>query len=150
LNQKTTSAKLDTYFDKKQATLFKIKIIGIIVLIIGCIFFLNSIILGFNIAVTLILIGIFIVFLPSKKNITDNRKDIFVIGFIIIWTILVLFLTIHFNLEILFVLSFLGILIINEVTHKISSESLKLRLNIFIFSFFLLFIIIVLTKIINY
>jgi hypothetical protein len=178
LNQKSLSGGLNTYFDKiflERSTLFKIRIIGIFIFIIGFIFFLNSIIfflnsnvliyihyrlglisflnsffLGSNIAVTFILIGIFIVFLSSKKNINDTSKDVYVIGFIIIWIILIFFITIHLNLEILFILSFLGILVINEITNKISSDSLKLRLNIFVFLFFFIFIIIVITKIINY
>jgi hypothetical protein len=153
LNQKSLSSELNTYLDKislKPSTLFKIRIIGILILSIGFIFFLNSIVLGVNIAVTFILIGIFIVILPSKKNTIDNGKDIYIIGFIIIWIIIIFFITIHFNLEILFILNFLGILVSNEITNKISSEALKLRLNLFVFLFFLFFIIVVITKIIKY
>ena len=153
MNQKSFSGKPIIYSDKrlsKPSTLFKIRIIGILLFGIGCILFLNSILLGINIAVTFLLIGIFIVLLPSKISTNDERKDVYIIGYTIIWIILIFLITNHLNLEILFILNFLGILIIKEITNNISSETLKLRLNIFVFVFFLLFIIIVITKIINY
>lgn len=153
MNQKSFSGKSNTYSDTrslKPSTLFKIRIIGILIFSIGFILFLNSNILGINITVTFLLIGIFIVLLPSKISTNDNRKDIYIIGYIIIWIILIFLVTNHLNLEILFILNFLGILVIKEITNNISSEALKLRLNIFVFLFFLLFIFIVITKIINY
>ena len=132
----------------ERSTLFKMRIIGILMINIGIIFFINPIIESYNLSVTFILIGIFIFFFPSKY-VNYNNKDAFVIGLILTWNILILLITINSNLEMLFVLNFLGILVINEITDKISSKSLKLRLNISVFLFFFLFIVIVITNIIN-
>jgi hypothetical protein len=68
---------------------------------------------------------------------------------IIFWILIVLFITGEANLEIFFILIFIGILILRELTDVFTTTNLKDRMNIFIYLFILIFIVIVGKKIIN-
>ena len=65
------------------------------------------------------------------------------------WIILVLFITGDSNLEIFFILIFIGVLIVRELTDVFTTINLKDRMNIFIYLFILVFILIVGKKIIS-
>lgn len=69
--------------------------------------------------------------------------------FIAAWIMIMLFITGDANLEIFFVLIFVGILIAREFTDRFTTAYLKQRMNIFIFIFITVFIVIVGQKIIN-
>lgn len=66
-----------------------------------------------------------------------------------IWILLVMILTGEGNLEIFFILIFIGVLIIRELTDIFTSSDLKQRMNLFIYLFLFIFIIIVGNKIIS-
>ena len=65
------------------------------------------------------------------------------------WIILVLFITGDSNLEIFFIMIFIGVLIVRELTDVFTTINLKDRMNIFIYLFILVFILIVGKKIIS-
>ncbi len=65
------------------------------------------------------------------------------------WVLLVLFITGDANLEIFFILIFIGVLIVRELTDVFTTVNLKDRINIFIYLFILVFIVIVGKKIIS-
>lgn len=65
------------------------------------------------------------------------------------WILAVLFITGDANLEIFFVLIFIGVLITRELTDVFTTINLKDRMNIFIYIFILVFIVIVGKKIIT-
>jgi len=69
--------------------------------------------------------------------------------FIAAWITIMLFITGDGNLEIFFVLIFVGVLIAREFTDRFTTIHLKQRMNIFIFMFITVFIVIVGQKIIN-
>jgi len=67
----------------------------------------------------------------------------------IAWILVVLFLTGDENLELFFILVFIGILIIRELTDVFLPGDLKDRMNTFIYIFVLIFIVIVGKKVIT-
>jgi hypothetical protein len=67
----------------------------------------------------------------------------------IVWILVILFLTGDENLEIFFVLLFIGILVIRELTDIFIPGDLKDRMNMFIYIFVIIFIVIVGKKVIT-
>ena len=65
------------------------------------------------------------------------------------WIVITLFITGDANLEIFFVLIFIGVLIIRELSDRFATVNLKDRMNVFIYIFILVFIVIVGQKVIN-
>ena len=65
------------------------------------------------------------------------------------WIVLVMFLTGEENLEIFFVLIFIGVLIARELLDVFTTVDLKDRMSLFIYIFLFIFIVIVGKKIIN-
>lgn len=59
------------------------------------------------------------------------------------WILVVLLITGEANLEIFFILIFIGVLIIRELTDVFTTINLKDRMNMFIYIFLLIFIVIV-------
>ncbi len=68
---------------------------------------------------------------------------------ILLWIVFVLVIAGKGNLEIFFILSFIGILVIREISDVFITEDLKGRMNLFICLFVIVFIIIVGKKIMN-
>jgi hypothetical protein len=66
-----------------------------------------------------------------------------------VWIIFVLLVTSNHDIELFLILIFIGILIIREITDIFSTTDIKDRLNLFIYIFMIVFIIIVGKKIIN-
>jgi len=66
-----------------------------------------------------------------------------------IWILIALIITGDANLEIFFILIFIGILIVRELTDVFTSYNFKDRMNIFIYIFIIVFIFIVGNKILN-
>ena len=66
-----------------------------------------------------------------------------------IWVLLVLLITGDANFEIFFILIFIGVLIAREISDVFTTFSLKDRMNILIYMFVIIFIVIVGQKIIN-
>jgi hypothetical protein len=65
------------------------------------------------------------------------------------WILIALLVTGNTNLEIFFILIFIGILIIRELADVFTSTNLKDRMNLFIYFFIMIFIIIVGQKILT-
>lgn len=75
-----------------------------------------------------------------------SEKMTFIIS---LWVLFVLIITGNENLEIFFILIFIGVLIIRELSDIFTTENLKGRMNLFIYVFILIFIVIVGNKIMN-
>jgi hypothetical protein len=75
-----------------------------------------------------------------------SEKITFIIS---VWILLVLVITGDANLEIFFILIFIGVLIVRELSDIFTTEDLKGRMNLFIYVFILIFIAIVGNKIIT-
>ena len=68
---------------------------------------------------------------------------------IAVWILTALLITGDTNFEIFFILIFIGVLIVRELTDVFTTFNFKDRMNIFIYMFILVFIVIVGQKIIN-
>ena len=66
-----------------------------------------------------------------------------------IWILLIFVITGDANLEIFFILIFIGVLIVRELTDIYTTSNLKDKMNLFIYIFLIIFIIIVGRKIID-
>jgi len=69
--------------------------------------------------------------------------------FIGLWILFVMIVTGEGNLEIFFILIFIGVLIIRELSDIFTTTDLKQRMNLFIYLFLMVFILIVAKKIIS-
>ena len=67
-----------------------------------------------------------------------------------IWIILILFITGDAELEIFFILTIIGFVIIKELTDHITTKEIKIKMNVFILIFMLAFMTIVTKRIIDY
>jgi len=65
------------------------------------------------------------------------------------WILFVLIITGDANLEIFFILIFIGVLIIRELTDVFSSVNLRDRMNMFIYIFLIIFMVIVGKKVLT-
>jgi hypothetical protein len=65
------------------------------------------------------------------------------------WIFIILLITGTANLEIFFILIFIGVLIIRELTDVFTTTNLKDRMNLFIYIFLFIFMVIVGKNIIN-
>ena len=65
------------------------------------------------------------------------------------WITLLLFITKDTDLEIFFILIFIGVLIVRELTDIFTPINIKDRINIFIYTFIIIFIVIIGKKIIT-
>ena len=126
------------------------RIFGIFLVVISIVIFSFSFHLNMELGLIFLLIGLFLILLTPGKILPENIIDIKTITIIIVWTFLMFLLTTNVVLEIFFILILLGILLIKEFTDKLTTQSFKIRLNILIFSFLLIFIIIVIKRIINF
>jgi hypothetical protein len=75
----------------------------------------------------------------------SEKITLFIAG----WILFVLIITGDVNLEIFFILIFIGVLIIRELTDVFSSTNLKDRMNIFIYIFLIIFMVIVGKKVLT-
>jgi len=70
--------------------------------------------------------------------------------FIAIWMVIIFFLTIDTIPEIFFILIFIGLLIVKVFTDRYTPTPLRIRMNIFIFLFFIVFSLIIGKRIISF
>jgi len=70
--------------------------------------------------------------------------------FIAAWMVFILIVTLDAKLEIFFILIFIGFLTVKVFTDRFTFTHLKNRMNIFIFVFFIVFMIIIGKKIISF
>ena len=144
-----------------------INILGIILIIIGIVIILNPENLNLKISFTIIYIGFLLIILITKtdtpkringswikrySNILKKTKLLMsekITLVIIIWTLILFFLTNNTDVEVFFVLIFIGLLVIKLLTDEFTSIHLKNRLNIFIFVFLVVFLIIISQRILT-
>ena len=69
--------------------------------------------------------------------------------FVAVWIIVALFITGNADLEIFFVLIFVGMLIVKEFTDRFTTVHIRHRMNVFIYIFAIVFIVIIGEKIIS-
>ena len=69
--------------------------------------------------------------------------------FVAVWIIVALFITGNADLEIFFVLIFVGMLIVKEFTDRFTTVHIRYRMNVFICVFAIVFIVIIGKKIIS-
>ena len=69
--------------------------------------------------------------------------------FVAVWIIVALFITGNADLEIFFVLIFVGMLIVKEFTDRFTTVHIRHRMNVFIYVFAIVFIVIIGKKIIS-
>lgn len=70
--------------------------------------------------------------------------------FIVVWIMVVLFITGDAGLEVFLILILVGMLIAREFTDRFTTVHLKNRMNIFIYVLIIVFIVLVGSRIINY
>ena len=138
------------YFDKPAS--YQSNILGIILIIIGIIFLYNPTPHHLKIGGASILIGIFMIFIITGKTTAKGITDIQITLIITAW-ILVMFyitgITGKANLEMFFILIFIGFLIVKELTYEFTAVHVKNRMNVFISMFIIVFIVIITKKIIS-
>jgi len=148
-------------------------IIGLIFLIAGVILIINpytlnltSILnrlimnpspLNIKIGFTLVLIGLFLILLiceKTPKDITyaeggfDSKKNRWLISekitlILSVWVLLLFFITYESSLDLFFILTFIGTLVTKGLTDEFTSPNLKKRMNLFIFVFLIVFLVII-------
>ena len=140
----------DNSFKKLRSRKTKIieKIVGVLLILIGIIFLFNPIPSNMKIGVTSILIGIFVISMILERSVSDSVGNVQVTIFLIAWIIIVFFITDVSDLEIFFILIFIGMLIAKEAAKEFTTVHFKNRMDIFIYVFFIIFIAIMLKKII--
>jgi hypothetical protein len=152
VSQKSISRKLNAYLIKifiEKSTVHKIRIIGIFIFSFSLIFFSNFSLLSIKLGSILLSAGLFLIFLIKDENKITYHRTIKLIMLYLIWMWVVLFITTNNNYEIFFLLILVGMLVINEITDEYTPVNFKIRMNIFIFAFFIIFIVILIQKIIT-
>lgn len=119
-------------------------IIGLILILIGFLFLFIPDAFIIKISLTLFIIGIiFLLFINEKKQDISIKITL---GLIIL--IILLFLVTGTDLEIFLVLIFISVLIIKIVIDSYLPVALKLRMNLFISAFFIVFVILIIKRVI--
>lgn len=142
-------------------------IIGLPLIIIGVVFLFNPLRLNLKIGFTLVLIGSFMVFIISEKNKRKTKTDTKrkktldstkknrlltsekITLILSIWVVFLSLITSKTQIEIFFVLTFIGMLIVKELSDEYTTRNLKMRMNVFISIFLIAYIAIIAQKIIN-
>jgi len=125
------------------------KIIGVIQILIGIYFLLIQTPKLEKVGITLIIIGVTIIFLITEKTFYNSVNDNYIILGTIMLILVFFFVTGKSNLELFVVMIFIGLLIIKEVTEEYTSVLFKRRMGILFLAFFLIFLAIVGKRIIT-
>jgi len=161
----------------KRKSRLPIQLIGIILIAVGALFLINPSPENIKISFTLVLIGLFSVVLltgktASHRNVKKQSKrktkkkaektrcfekiknihlqvseKLTVI--IAVWIVFLFVMTRNVDMETFFVAIFIGILVIKELSDEFTTKYQKYELNIFIFAFLLVFVLIIGKKIIS-
>lgn len=135
LNKKTLFKKM--ILDKKVD-------IGLILIIIGLIFFNFLSPIYLKMAITLVIIGILLLFFTNRNSFSldswDDRMFIVMITWVLTMFILLSWLV---NDELYFIIIYLGFLLIGDILGKFITVRLKKRLYIFIIFFLIIYILII-------
>lgn len=126
-----------------------VQTIGII-LITGGLLVISSNLPGTQkLGIILALIGVICTFFISIKLPSINDNDIFTALTLSVWIIASYFITFQADSQLLFILIFIGFLIITELSQEYISKILQKRLNMLLFFFFMVFLLIIAEKIAN-
>jgi len=124
---------------------FNAAMIGIILTLTSIVILVNKNPFTTKLSLTLLIIGtMFPLFMIEKKQ---NISTMITLGTIIY--IIILFSITGTDLEIFLILIFLGVLVTKAVIDEYIPKPLKIRMNLFIILFFIIFMIIVTKRIIN-
>jgi hypothetical protein len=152
------------YFTKEPG--LRAKTVGLIAIAIGILLILLQGTLFLKIGSALILLGIFMFVVISEKTLSllyrfmpNTRKNNLsskrlptsekITLVLILWVIIVFFLTINMTYDIFFILIFIGLLILDIMIHDYLPLPLKKRLNFMIFLFLIVYIVIISEKILS-
>lgn len=138
---------LHRFFIEKPVT-YQYKVIGLIILLFGIIFFYNPTILRLKIGIMFVLIGGFIFLLLTDTKTISRLTNLQMVLIMSFWIIFLFFIPVSMTLELYLLMIFLGITAIRELTNELISDEFKKNLNIFFFFFFVIVIAIV-VKILN-
>jgi len=148
--------------------LTSVNISGIILTIIGILFLFIPEYINLKTSFTIIFIGCFLFVMISEKGILKRIKSVIINRnidpwkknnillsekitiIIIIWTLFLYFITKDSDIEILFVLVFLGLLVIKVLTDEFTTNQLKKKMYLFIIPFLTIFVIIIAEKILTF
>jgi hypothetical protein len=135
------------FFIEKPVT-YQYKVIGLIILLFGIIFFYNPTILRLKIGIMFVLIGGFVFLLLTDTKSIGRLTNLQMVLLMSFWIIFLFFIPVSMTLEMYLLMIFLGITAIRELTNELISDELKKNLNLFFFFFFVIVIAIV-VKILN-
>lgn len=161
--------EVDLFLDqsKKKIQINRITIIGTILILIGILVFINPAYFNIKIGLTILLIGSFMVIFGSEKHIKKTAKRLKrkntpikeILGktqvsnrIMLILSIWILFLFTIINetqIELFFILTFIGILVVKELSDEYISSQLKMRMNAYIIVLLMIYTVIISQKIIN-
>lgn len=139
---------LNQRFIKKTIS-YQTKIIGIILVCIGIIFFYNPTNVNIKIGTMLVLIGGIFFFLILNNQDYYRFECAEIIFIFILWILFLFIITVNSPPETYFFLIAIGITAIRELTNELISPNFKKNLNIFLLLIFIIFLLIVIQKIIS-
>jgi hypothetical protein len=146
----------------------RINIFGILIIIMGIVFYYNPTPLYLKISLTMIFIGYCLLFMHSKtpipKRIGDSQttrnmdaiKKTKVLTsekitlIVIVWTLFSFFITNEADIQIFFGLIIIGLLVIKQITDEFTTLHLKKIMIIFIIVLLIAYIIIIAQKILTF
>lgn len=140
------------YLDKiffEKPILYRIRIIGILLVAAGIVFFYNPTILSMKIGITLVILGGFFLILLTDTKKHSRLSSAQMVLIMSSWTVLLFLITETASPEMFFLMMAIGITAIKELTNELITREFKKKLNFFVFLFFLIFIAIVSQKIIS-
>jgi hypothetical protein len=147
-SETTPKANSDQNLLKKTSSQILYPIIINILFIIGGLLFLSRILQGTQVLdIVLAPVGIVLIFFTTMTEPIATEKDMHNILAFSIWVIASYIITIRADSEILFILIFVGFLIILEFSHKQITQRFQKRLNIVLVFFLMIFFVIVADKI---
>ena len=147
---------------------FRINFFGLFIILMGIFFYLNPTPLNIKISLTMIFVGCLLFILLAKpfipKSINDSQitKNSFAIKktkfllsekitlLIIGWALFSFFITNDADLEMFFVLIFIGLFVIKQLTDELTTLDLKKRMSIFIIALLIICITIIAQKILTF
>ena len=111
--------------EKLSLDIGKIRAIGLSLIIIGAMFLLYPTNLNLKISATIIVIGIFFIFELKEKQELKKITGRYLTIILIIWILIIFFVTFNIEYHAFFILGILGILIIKELLDAFMSSKLK-------------------------
>jgi hypothetical protein len=125
------------------------RILGVILFSIGILFFIYPLYINYRLGLLLILIGAFLLFFISDKS-TNVDLDRNITFLLIFWLLVMFYMTVGWGVDIFFFSIVLGMIIIKELIDEWLSTQIRKKMIILNSMFFIIFMIFMAEKIINY